>query len=85
MDQHLELSLIEVVKNDIQNFIDLGYKQVGNISKQQFDEKTNIATVYVALKKDPMNYLEKPLEKYFKYKLIDNEIKQSWHYVNSDG
>jgi len=85
MDECLELSLIEVVKNDIQNFIDLGYKQVGNISKQQFDEKTNIATVHVALKKDPMNYLEKPLEKYFKYRLIDNEIKPLWSYVNSDG
>lgn len=51
MDEDLELSLIEYVKNDIQNFIDLGYKQIGNINRHQFDKKNNIATVHVALKK----------------------------------
>ena len=85
MEKDLEQKLIESVKKDISNNADSEYKVAGSIHKQQFNEDNRIATVFVAFKKDPLNFSEQPLEKYFRYRLRNDGYNYSWHYVDSDG
>ena len=85
MDEELEQKLIDTVRKDVSNYLDSGYKIIGNISKQRFNKYEGVASVFVAFKKDPLNFTEQPLEKYFRYRLRNNDYDYSWHYMDSDG
>lgn len=78
MDEDLYLSLKAEVYRKISKFIEDGYSLIGDIF-MTINEETGIAEVDVFLMNKHNSSL--PIEKYYRYQLIINEMQYFWVYL----
>ncbi|WP_111892495.1 hypothetical protein [Acinetobacter sp. MB5] len=82
MDIDLHLSLKAEVYKRISPFIEDGYSLIGDVFIT-INEDTGIATVDLFLKNKKPS--KSPLEKYYRYQLIINEMQYFWVYLDGYG
>ncbi|MHA3057453.1 hypothetical protein [Acinetobacter sp. ANC 4641] len=81
MDKDLYLSLKAEVHKRISHFIEDGYSLIGDIF-MTLDEETGVAEVDVFLINIYNSSL--PLEKYYRYQLLINEMQHFWVYLDNN-